>query len=130
MSVHVKDYYHKTKWIYFSIRDDDLLSKYNTFLEKISADTKTELHSEPVYHKKLLKTRIKFYGDQATYFHSKDVPKVGSSCTCLAVISLDSIFGVNENYYLQVFLKECKNNEKKRLDKLLMTLKISDDFDE
>ena len=35
MSVHVKDYYDKTKWIYFSIRDDDLLSKYNTFLEKL-----------------------------------------------------------------------------------------------
>ena len=33
--------------------------------------------------------------------------------TCLAVISLDSALKKNDNYYLQVFLKECKYIEKK-----------------
>ena len=32
---------------------------------------------------------------------------------CLAVISLGSAFKKDENYYLQVFLKECKYIEKK-----------------
>ena len=31
-----------------------------------------------------------------------------SSYTCLAVISLDSALKEDENYYPQVFLKECK----------------------
>ena len=33
--------------------------------------------------------------------------------TCLAVISLDSALKKDENYYLKVFLKECKYIEKK-----------------
>ena len=33
--------------------------------------------------------------------------KVDSSYTCLAVIAVDSIFGVYEKYYPQLFLKEC-----------------------
>ena len=33
--------------------------------------------------------------------------------TCLSVISLDSAFKKDEDYYLQVFLKECKYIEKK-----------------
>ena len=36
-----------------------------------------------------------------------------SSHTCLAVISLDSTLKKDENYYPQVFLKECKYIEKK-----------------
>ena len=36
-----------------------------------------------------------------------------SNYTCLAVISLDSTLKKDENYYLQVFLKECKYIEKK-----------------
>ena len=38
---------------------------------------------------------------------------MGSNHTCLAVISLDSAFKKDENYYPKVFLKECKCIEKK-----------------
>ena len=40
-------------------------------------------------------------------------PKVGSNHTRSAVISLDSALKKDENYYPQVFLKECKYIEKK-----------------
>ena len=53
--------------------------------------------------KKNLKTKIKSYGDKATDFHDKEIPKVGSNHTCLAVISLDSALKKRENYYPQVF---------------------------
>ena len=46
-------------------------------------------------------------------FYNKNVPKVDSNHTFLAVISLDSALQKDENYYLQVFLKECKHIEKK-----------------
>ena len=36
-----------------------------------------------------------------------------SNHTCLAVISMDSALKKDDNYYPQVFLKECKYIEKK-----------------
>ena len=56
--------------------------------------------------KKILKTKIRYYGDEATDFDDKGVPKVGSNYSSLAVILLDSILKKDENYYPQVFLKE------------------------
>ena len=95
-----------------------------TIWDKIITDGKIELNDGPIYKKQFLKTKTKFYFDEATDFHDKEVPKVDSSYTCLAGISLDSIFGVYEKYYSQVFLKECKYIERNGLDILLMTLKI------
>ena len=46
-------------------------------------------------------------------FMIKKIPKVDSSHTCLAVISLDSAIKKDGNYYPQVLLKECKYNDKK-----------------
>ena len=39
-SVYVKCYYGQTKWTYFLIEDDNLLEKYNTIWDKVSADIK------------------------------------------------------------------------------------------
>ena len=41
------------------------------------------------------------------------IKKVDSNHTCLAVISLNCALKKDKNYYLQVFLKECKYIEKK-----------------
>ena len=46
-------------------------------------------------------------------FMIKKIPKVDSSHTCLAAISLDAVLKKDDNYYRQVFLKECKCVEKK-----------------
>ena len=59
-----------------------------------------------------MKTKIKFYDDEATDFHEKEIPKMDSNHTCLAVISLDFALNIDGYYYLQVFLKECKYIEK------------------
>ena len=85
------------------IEDDDLLEKYNTIWDKVSADIKNELDSEPVYNKEFLKTKIKSYGDEVTDFYDKEIRKVGSNHSCLAVISLDSALKNDDNYYPQVF---------------------------
>ena len=44
--------------MYFLTEDDNLLEKYNTILNKVSADIK-KIDSEPIYNKKFLKTKIK-----------------------------------------------------------------------
>ena len=92
---------------------DELLEKYNTIWDKVSADIKKEFDSKLVYNKEFMKTKIKSHGDEVTNFYDKKAPKIDSNHTCLAVISFDSPLKKNENYYLQVFLKECKYIEKK-----------------
>ena len=74
---------------------------------------KKEFDSEPVYNKEYLKAKIKSHGDEVTDFYDKEIPKVDSNHTCLTVISLNSGLQKDDNYYLQVFLKEYKYIEKK-----------------
>ena len=71
---------------------------------KASADIKKEFDSKSVYNKKILKTKLKSYGDEVRDIDDKKFPKLDSTYTCLAVISLDSAL----NIYPQVLLKECK----------------------
>ena len=108
-SAYLKRYDGQTKWVYFLIQDDELLEKYNT----IWADIKKEFGSEPVYHKNYLKNKIKSHGNEVKDFYDKKIPKLDSNHTSLAVIGLDSALKKDDNYYLEVFLKECKYIEKK-----------------
>ena len=87
----------KTKWMYFLIEYDDVLEKYNTIWDKVSADKKKEFDNEPVYNKEFWKTKIKSHCDEATDFYDKKVTKVDSNHTCLAVISLDSGLKKDDN---------------------------------
>ena len=97
----------------FFIEDYDLLKKYNTIWNEVSPGIGKEFDREPVYNKEFLKTKMKSHGDEVTHFYDKEIPKVGSNHACLAVITLDSALKKNDNYYPQVFLKECKYIEKK-----------------
>ena len=112
MSAYVRCYDGETRWMYFFIEDDKLLETYNNIWNKVSNSIKKELDWKAIYNKKFLKTKIRSYGDEARDFHDKEATKVGSKYTCLAVISLDSFLKRDENYYPQVFLKECKYIEK------------------
>ena len=107
-SAYVKRYDGQTKWMSFLIEDDDLLEKYNTIWDKVSADIKKEFESESVYNKNYLKSKIKSHGDEVTDFYDKKFLKLDSNHICLAVISLDSVLKENDNYCLQMFLKESK----------------------
>ena len=91
-------------------KDGDLVGEYNTILDKVSAAIKKELHSKPVCNKNFWKTKIKPYDDKVTNFYDKEILKVISNHTCLAVISLDSALKKDKNYYPQGFLKDCKYN--------------------
>ena len=47
----VKHYDRQTNWTYFLIENDDFLEKHNAIWDKVSADIKKEVNSEPVYNK-------------------------------------------------------------------------------
>ena len=75
--------------------------------------SKKQFDSKPAYQKNFMKTKIKSHSVEVTDFYNKEIPKVDSIHTCLAVISLDSDLKKDDSYYPQVFLKECKYSEKK-----------------
>ena len=75
----------------FFIENYYLLEKYNSILNKFSNNVKKELDCEPVYNKTFQETKIKSYGDEATDFHDKEIPKLRSNYTCLAVILIDFV---------------------------------------
>ena len=77
-STYVKRFDGQTKCIYFLILDD------------ISHDIIKEFDRKPVYNKNHWKTKIKPHGNEVTDFYDKEVPKLDSNHTCLAVISLNS----------------------------------------
>ena len=84
-------------WIFFL---KVMTYQKNTIWDKVSSDIKKEFDSEPVYYKKVLKTKIKSYGDEATGFHDEEIPEVGSNNTYLAVINIYSALKKDKNYYL------------------------------
>ena len=92
--------------MYFLTEDDDLLKKHITICDNVIADIKNEFDNKSVYNKQFLKTKTKSYGDEITDFYDKELPKLDSNYTGLAVISLDCALKKDENYYPQVFLKE------------------------
>ena len=108
-SFYVKSYDGQTKWMYFLIEDDNLLKKYNTIWNKIRTDIKKNLIANLSTIKKNLKPKIKSYADEVIDLYDKEIAKVDSNHIFLAVISFDSALKKDENYYLQVFLKECKH---------------------
>ena len=55
----------------FLIEDDDLLEKYNTIWDKVSADIKKKFDSKPAYNETYLKTKIKPHGAEVTDFYDK-----------------------------------------------------------
>ena len=80
---------------------------------KSGTDVKREFDSKLVYNTNYLKTKIKSHCDEVTDFYDKKISKLDSNHTCIAAVSLDSALKKNNDYYAQLFLKECKYIEKK-----------------
>ena len=72
-SANVKRYDGQTKWMYTLIEIDDLLDKYNTIGDKVSANNKKGFDSEPVYNFFFLKTKTRPHGDEVTDFYNREI---------------------------------------------------------
>ena len=70
-SAYVKCYDGQTKWMYFLIKNDELLEKYDAIWDKVNAAIKKKFESKPVYEKEFLKTKIKSHGGEVTDFYDK-----------------------------------------------------------
>ena len=79
MSAIRKDF-DENKYMYFLIKDYELLKKCIEIWEKVRCSIKKEFDSESVYNEKYLITNIKLYkGNINTNFCNNKIPKQGSS---------------------------------------------------
>ena len=54
--------------------------------------------------KRFVKTKIESHGNEVTDFSYKEIPKMDSNHTCLAIIRLGYALNKEGNYYLQVLI--------------------------
>ena len=73
-SAYLKNYNGVNKWILFLLK----IMSYQKYKTVFGIQSGIVL---PICNKKFLKTKIRSYGHEATYFHNNEIPKVGSSDT-------------------------------------------------
>ena len=96
-------------FLYFLIKDDELLGKKKKIWGKVSCSIKKGFDGESVYNEQYLKTKTKSYeGKINTNSHDERIPKESSHCICLFLILIDSVFKIGKNCCLQVMLEEFK----------------------
>ena len=70
-NAYVKGYEGQTKWMGFRIEDDDILEKYNTVWDKVSADINKQTWWRACLQLKDFENQIKSYADKAIDFYDK-----------------------------------------------------------
>ena len=91
----------------FLIKDDELLEKYEQIWDLIKNKLKNKFHSEPVYDKKYLKTKVREYdGEIKTNFLGNGIPKENMHYTCITCITIDTVMRMDKKYFPQVYLEE------------------------
>ena len=73
-SAYLKNCNGVNKWILFLLK----IMSYQKYKTVFGIQSGIVL---PICNKKFLKTKIRSYGHEATYFHNNEIPKVGSSYT-------------------------------------------------
>ena len=93
----------------FLTKDDEVWEKFEQIWDLIKNKLGIKFHSEPVYDKKYLKTKVREYdGVIKTNFLGNDVPNENMHYSCIACITIDSFIRMENKYFLQVSLEECK----------------------
>ena len=108
MNAYAKYFDKNSKDINLSVNDKEILEKYFEIWNKIKSLVEKEFNNEPVYNDKCIKTKIKIFNDRVyTNFQHNKIPKGNEYCACLSVIRF-CFFNSGKEYYLQIFLEECK----------------------
>ena len=98
----------------FLIKDEEVGEKCEQIWNVIKNKPNIKFHSESAYEYKYLKTKVKEYGGMIKRnFLGNGIPKKNMRYTCIACITIDSVMKIDEKYFLQVYLEECKYKIKK-----------------
>ena len=111
--------------VFFFIKDDDVLDKYNKIWDKIKNKLNIKFHSMPVYDETYIKAKVREFNDVIkTNFLGDEVRKENIHYTCIACITIDSVMRMEKKNHPQVYLEECKCRIKKiQMSKFINTEK-------
>ena len=91
------------------IKDEEVGGKFEQTWNVIKNKLEIKFHSEPVYEYNYLKTKvIEYDGVIKKNFLDNGIPKENMHYTCTACITIDSVMKMDEKYFPQVDLEECK----------------------
>ena len=114
MSGYIKYFENGGKNIFFVIKNDNVLDKYNEIRDNIKEELNTKFDSITVYDEKYIKAKVReFNGVIKTNFLGDEIPKESMHYTCIACITIDSVMRMEKKNYPQVYLEECKYRMKK-----------------
>ena len=106
MSGYIKYFEYGGMNMSFLIKDDEVWEKYEQIWDLIKTKLGIRFHSDHVYDKKYLKTKVREYdGAIKTNFLGNDVPKENMHYTCIACIIIDSVMRMEKKNYPQVCLE-------------------------
>ena len=108
MNGYIKYFEKGNKNMSFSIKDDDVLYKYNKIWDKIKEKLNINFHSEPIYDKKYIKAKVREYDRVIKTNFLGNI-----RYTCIACLVIDSVVRMNKKNYPQIYLEECKYKIKK-----------------
>ena len=99
MSGYIKYFENGGNNMYFMIKNDDVLDKYNEICNKIENKLNIKFHNPPVYNEKYLKAKVReFDGVIKTNFLGDKIPKQNKHYTWIASVTVDSVMRVeNKN---------------------------------
>ena len=98
MSGYIKYCENGGKSMYFLIKDDDVLDKYNEIWNKIKKTLSIKFQNMAVYDEKYEKARVReFNGVIKINFLSDEIPREGVHYACTACITIDSVMKMKKN---------------------------------
>ena len=92
MSGYMKYFESGGRNMFFVIKDDGVLNKYNKICHKIKIDLNIKFHSKPFYDEKYIKANVReFSGVIKPNLLCNDIPKENVHYTCISCITVDSV---------------------------------------
>ena len=97
MNRYIKYFNNDGKNMPFSIKDDEVLDKYDKIWDVIKDKLGINFHSEPVYEYRYLKAKVReFDGAIKTNFLGNDMLKENMHYTCITCITIDSVLRIDK----------------------------------
>ena len=130
MSGCIKYFENDGKNMSFKINEDWVYLKYKEIWNKIKKLLgNIKLGSDVIYDDQYIKANVKTFKMVKTLFSDDIIPEAKVEYECISCISVDSVLKIDQTYYPQVYLEQCKYKVKKREIKSLIEYDLDSDYE-
>ena len=112
---YIKYFENRRKSMFFIIKDDDVLDKYNEIQDKIKETLNIKFHSTPVYDEQYIKAKVREFNCVIkTNILGDEIPKESAHYTCIAYVTIDSVLRIEKKLSASLFRRvQIQNKENK-----------------